>query len=129
MEWAGVWMECAGVWMGRTGVSGDRPARGTSGVVTPGPVAKSADPSKSRDVDVVVVAYGAADLLERCLAPLAGRLPLLVVDNSSDPAVEAVAKRHGATYIDPGRNLGFGAGRERRPGPPGLLRAPTTYCS
>jgi GT2 family glycosyltransferase len=79
-------------------------------MVTPGPVAKAEDSSKSRDVDVVVVAYGAADLLERCLAPLAGRLTLVVVDNSSDPAVEKVVKRHGATYIDPGHNLGFGAG-------------------
>ena len=34
----------------------------------------------------------------------------MVVDNSSDPSVRAVVERHGATYVDPGRNLGFGAG-------------------
>ena len=37
-------------------------------------------------------------------------LPVVVVDNSSDAAVQAVVERHGATYVDPGRNLGFGAG-------------------
>ncbi|HEY4928809.1 MAG TPA: glycosyltransferase [Acidimicrobiales bacterium] len=64
----------------------------------------------SATVDVVVVAYGAADLLEECLAGLAGTLPVLIVDNSSDPAVEAIARRREATYVDPGRNLGFAGG-------------------
>jgi GT2 family glycosyltransferase len=62
------------------------------------------------DLDVVVVAYGAPELLDGCLAPLEGHLRVLVVDNSSDPAVRTVAESYGATYVDPGRNLGFAAG-------------------
>ncbi len=61
-------------------------------------------------LDVVVVAYGAPELLDGCLARLEGRLPVMVVDNSSDPAVRAVVDAHGATYVDPGRNLGFAGG-------------------
>lgn len=63
-----------------------------------------------RQVEVVVVAYGRPDLLGRAVAPLAGRLPVTVVDNSSDPEVRAVAERHGVRYLDPGRNGGFAAG-------------------
>jgi GT2 family glycosyltransferase len=62
------------------------------------------------DVEVVVVAFGAPELLDRCLAGLKGQLPVVVVDNSSDAAVEAVARRHGASYHDPGANLGFAGG-------------------
>jgi GT2 family glycosyltransferase len=65
---------------------------------------------KSGEVDVVVVAYGAPDLLEACLGALGGTLPLVVVDNSSDPSVRTVAVSHGARYLDPGRNLGFAGG-------------------
>ena len=61
-------------------------------------------------VDVLVVAYGAPDLLDQCLEGLGGQLPVVVVDNSSQPAVRTVVERHGATYLDPGRNLGFAAG-------------------
>jgi GT2 family glycosyltransferase len=61
-------------------------------------------------LDVVVVAFGAPELLDGCLTRLEGRLPVVVVDNSSDPSVRAVAEVHGATYIDPGGNLGFAAG-------------------
>jgi GT2 family glycosyltransferase len=57
-----------------------------------------------------VVAFGAPDLLDRCLAALGDRLPVTVVDNSSSGAVEAVAARHGADYHDPGANLGFAGG-------------------
>ncbi len=60
-------------------------------------------------LDVVVVAYGAPDALAGALAPLADVCPLLVVDNSSSPLVEVVAKRAGAQYVDPGANLGFAA--------------------
>jgi GT2 family glycosyltransferase len=63
-----------------------------------------------REVEVLVVAFGAADLLDACLASLQGRLPVLVVDNSSDPDVRAVVLRHGAEYHDPGGNLGFAGG-------------------
>jgi len=61
----------------------------------------------------VVVAYGPPELLEACLAALGGALPVVVVDNGSSPATEAVADRSGARYVDPGRNLGFGAGVNR----------------
>ena len=61
-------------------------------------------------LDVVVVAYGAPELLDACLTRLQGELPVIVVDNSSDPAVRAVVEGHHATYLDPGRNLGFAAG-------------------
>jgi GT2 family glycosyltransferase len=62
------------------------------------------------DVEVLVVAFGAPELLDRCLAALKGQLSVVVVDNSSDPSVRAVARRHGASYHDPGSNLGFAAG-------------------
>jgi glycosyltransferase involved in cell wall biosynthesis/GT2 family glycosyltransferase len=71
----------------------------------PGPV-----PSGDGDPLVVVVAYHAPDLLEHCLAGLGDGFDVVVVDNSSDAAVAEVAGRHGVDYIDPGRNLGFGAG-------------------
>ncbi len=61
-------------------------------------------------IDVVVVAFGAPELLEACLATLGEAYPVLVVDNSSDAAVRAVAERHGAGYVDPGENLGFAGG-------------------
>ena len=61
-----------------------------------------------RPLKVITVAYGTPELLERALAPMAGRLPVVVVDNSSQPAVREVAERHAARYLDPGRNLGFG---------------------
>ncbi|GAA4287443.1 glycosyltransferase [Georgenia daeguensis] len=59
--------------------------------------------------EIVVVAFGAPELLARALAPLAG-LPVTVVDNSSDPRVAAVTAEAGARYVDPGRNGGFAAG-------------------
>jgi len=63
-----------------------------------------------RGVEVVVVAYHRPDLLERALAPIAGRFPVTVVDNSSSPAVAQVAADAGVRYLDPGRNGGFAAG-------------------
>jgi GT2 family glycosyltransferase len=69
----------------------------------------------------VVVAFGAPELLEACLGTLGGAFPVLVVDNSSRADVRAVSDRHGARYVDPGRNLGFAGGvnmglRHREPG-------------
>jgi GT2 family glycosyltransferase len=61
-------------------------------------------------VEVVVVAFGAPDLLDACLGSLRGALPVIVVDNSSNDAVRRVAADHGATYVDPGSNLGFAGG-------------------
>jgi GT2 family glycosyltransferase len=63
-----------------------------------------------RPVNVVVVAYNAAEQLDRCLAALGTGTEVTVVDNSSSSAVRAVAEKRGAAYVDPGRNLGFGAG-------------------
>ena len=80
-------------------------------------------PPGGRPVEVVVVAFHSAGLLERCLQALDGAFGVHVVDNSSDPQVRDVAARHGARYTDPGRNGGFGAGvnvalREILDGPP-----------
>ncbi|MEU2201897.1 glycosyltransferase [Isoptericola sp. NPDC019482] len=69
-----------------------------------------ADVRPGRDVEVIVVAYGRADLLGRALAPLAGHLPVTVVDNSSDDTVRTVTLAHGARYLDPGHNGGFASG-------------------
>jgi glycosyltransferase involved in cell wall biosynthesis/GT2 family glycosyltransferase len=60
------------------------------------------------ELEVVVVAFGRPDLLASALAPL-GDLPVTVVDNSSDAQVRRVSGEAGARYLDPGRNLGFGA--------------------
>ena len=62
------------------------------------------------DVRVLIVAFGHAELLASTLSALGGGFDVLVVDNSSDREVEAVVSRHGATYVDPGRNGGFAAG-------------------
>lgn len=60
-------------------------------------------------LEVVVVAYGRADLLSGALEPLQG-VHVIVVDNSSSAQVREVAEAAGADYVDPGRNLGFAAG-------------------
>jgi len=73
--------------------------RSVLGAEAPGP----------RDVEVVVVAYGAVDLLADALAPLSG-LPVTVVDNSSQAAVAELCAASGFRYIDPGANRGFAAG-------------------
>jgi GT2 family glycosyltransferase len=64
----------------------------------------------SEDVDVIVVAYGAPELLAECLGALGTGLPVVVIDNSSDPQVRTVSEGRGARYVDPGGNRGFGAG-------------------
>lgn len=66
-------------------------------------------PLEERQLDVVVVAYGAPELLERALAPVR-HLSVTVVDNSSSPEVREVCSRLGVVYLDPGRNGGFAAG-------------------
>jgi GT2 family glycosyltransferase len=58
----------------------------------------------------VVVAYHAADHLDRCLESLKSQAPVTVVDNSSSPEVAAVATSHGVAYVDSGANLGFAGG-------------------
>ncbi len=82
------------------------------------------------DLDIIIVAFGAPALLERCLSTLGEARTVSVVDNSSDRAVRAVAERHQAAYLDPGRNLGFSAGvnlgieERHRPGRDVLLLNP-----
>ncbi|HEY0188902.1 MAG TPA: glycosyltransferase [Cellulomonas sp.] len=88
--------------LGRTGT----PQVGPVPTAATGPTPAPGDPA---DVEVVVVAYGAAGLLAEALAPVAGRLPVTVVDNSGEPAVRAVAEAAGVRYLDPGANLGFGS--------------------
>ena len=71
----------------------------------------SGDPTTSgAAVEVLVVAFGAPDLLDACLCGLADALPVTVVDNSSRADVRSVCDRHGVRYVDPGRNLGFAGG-------------------
>ncbi len=70
----------------------------------------SGDPTSSGAVEVLVVAFGAPDLLDACLCGLAGALPVTVVDNSSRADIRSVCGRHGVRYVDPGRNLGFAGG-------------------
>lgn len=66
-----------------------------------------------RGLTVVVVAYGVPTLLAECLAALGGHYRVIVVDNSSSADVRAVVSEAEASYIDPGRNLGFAAGVNR----------------
>ena len=64
----------------------------------------------TRPIHAVIVAYHAADQLDHCLATLGTHVKTTVIDNSSSPTVRIVSDRRGATYVDPGQNLGFGAG-------------------
>ena len=63
----------------------------------------------ARPVEVVVVAYGSADLLRGALEPVVG-LPVTVVDNSSLPELRELCNELGIRYLDAEGNLGFGAG-------------------
>jgi GT2 family glycosyltransferase len=66
-----------------------------------------------RPVHVVVVAYGDPRPLAECLEALGGTYPVVVVDNSSSAATLDVVADAGATYLDPGANLGFAAAVNR----------------
>ncbi|WP_136707690.1 glycosyltransferase [Agromyces sp. H66] len=66
-------------------------------------------PDPARPVEVIVVAYGAPELLRRAVEPVAA-LPVTVVDNSSLPEIAAICAELGVRYLDPGRNGGFAAG-------------------
>jgi GT2 family glycosyltransferase len=63
------------------------------------------------DVSVVVVSYNTREHLERCLASIAGRHEVIVVDNgSTDGSRELVRARFPAVrLLEPGENRGFGA--------------------
>lgn len=63
----------------------------------------------TRPVHAIVVAYHAAEELDRCLAALQDEIELTVVDNSSSSEVRAVTRRRRAEYLDAGKNLGFSA--------------------
>jgi GT2 family glycosyltransferase len=64
-------------------------------------------------LNVVIVAYGAPELLDRCLTALGAGLAVIVIDNSSSAEVRELATRHGCRYTDSGRNVGFAAGVNR----------------
>ena len=64
----------------------------------------------ARPPQVVVVAYGSPALLRGALDALGEGFGVTIVDNSSSPETRALAEERGARYIDPGSNLGFGAG-------------------
>jgi len=66
-------------------------------------------PSGTRRLEVVLVAYGAPELVLRALEPLRD-LPVTVVDNSSLPEIAAICAELAVRYLDPGRNGGFAAG-------------------
>lgn len=65
------------------------------------------------DVTIVVPVYADPDRLRACLAPLAGRWPVIVVDDGSPDgdAIAAVAKQGGARYIRLDANRGASAAR------------------
>ncbi|UKJ62249.1 glycosyltransferase [Cellulosimicrobium cellulans] len=66
--------------------------------------------SASTPPEVVVVAYGSPAMVRDALAPLAGKYPITVVDNSSLPEIREITELAGGRYLDPGRNGGFAAG-------------------
>lgn len=62
-----------------------------------------------RPIQAIVVAYHAPAQLSRCLAGLQREFAVTVIDNSSSAEVAAVARRHRASYVDSGSNIGFAA--------------------
>lgn len=62
-----------------------------------------------RGVEIIVVAYGAPEMLRAALLPVVG-LPVTVVDNSSLSEISALCHELGVRYLDAGFNAGFGAG-------------------
>jgi len=66
-------------------------------------------------IDVVVVAFQSAAVLERCLAALSkvANVTSVVVVNHGTDASGAIARAGGATVIDDSSNPGYGAGQNR----------------
>lgn len=60
------------------------------------------------DVTAITVAYRSADQVPLMAATLPEGVPLVVVDNSAEPALMGWATGQGARLIVPGENLGFG---------------------
>ena len=73
-------------------------------------------PAGTADVTVVIPVRDRAALLDRCLAALGGRYPIVVVDDGSrsPAAVAAVAAAHGATLV--ARAVGGGPAAARNTG-------------
>ena len=65
--------------------------------------------AESADPEVVVVAYGSAELLRDALEPVR-ELAVTVVDNSSLPQIRELCEQLGVRYLDPAWNGGFAAG-------------------
>lgn len=80
----------------------------------PGAVLEGTGPG--RRLVVVVVAYGSVEALAACLDALRGTYPVVVVDNGSSAEAARVAMAGGASYDDPGANLGFAAAVNRAVG-------------
>ena len=81
-----------------------------AGLAHPDPPARG---HQTEEVTIVVPAYGDAERLARCLAPMAGKVPVIVVDDGSPDgaAIAAVAARLGARYVRHARNRGAAAAR------------------
>lgn len=77
-------------------------------VVRTTPSAPAVPAGGSASPEIVVVAYGAPEMLRRALEPVAA-LPVTVIDNSSLPEIAALCAELGIRYRDSGANLGFGA--------------------
>lgn len=58
--------------------------------------------------EVIVVAFGAPELLRAALEPVTG-MTVTVVDNSSNAGIAALCGELGVRYIDSGANVGFGS--------------------
>lgn len=71
-------------------------------------VTHGAQTAADRGLEVIVVAYGAVDMLRRALTPVAD-LPVTVIDNSSMPKIAALCAELGIRYRDSGGNIGFGS--------------------
>lgn len=84
-----------------------------AGLVDPEPPAR---PSRSDgDITIVVPVYADPDRLRACLAPLAGRWPMIVVDDGSPDgeAIAGVARESGARYVRHRENRGASAARNQ----------------
>ncbi|WP_127473823.1 glycosyltransferase [Microbacterium sulfonylureivorans] len=73
-------------------------------------VVPTCDGGAARPPQVVAIAYGDPTLLDGALEELGEGFAVTIVDNSSSAATKVLAQRRGAHYVDPGANLGFGAG-------------------
>lgn len=73
----------------------------------------SKDPSSQ--ITVVTVAYNSMAVLPEMLASLPDAMPVVIVDNSpeADPALDRLARAHGARLARNDVNCGFGAGCNR----------------